>query len=153
MYSRSETAQLRHEFWITFGKYIGLHPGSEGIRINWVNYHTGHKHLYFRMDAGKSSASISIQITHADPLQREMYWERFMSFRTMIHSGLEEEWIWEEAPQDEHGKVIAKIGLELKGVNVFDRNTWPEIISFLKPRMIALDAVWNEVKDGFEDLR
>ncbi|MCW3071352.1 MAG: hypothetical protein JWO44_1242, partial [Bacteroidetes bacterium] len=41
MYSRSEASQLKHEFWIAFGRYLSLHPNSEGEKINWVNYHTG----------------------------------------------------------------------------------------------------------------
>jgi len=37
----------------------------------------------------------------------------------------------------------------LKEVNIFDTNAWPAIISFLKPRIIALDKFWSLVKDGF----
>jgi hypothetical protein len=28
---------------------------------------------------------------------------------------------------------------------------WPEIISFLKPRIIGLDDFWDRVKPGFEN--
>jgi len=153
MYSRSQTAQLKHEFWIAFGRYISLHHNSEGEKVNWVNYHTGYKDLYFRMEAGKNSASISIQLTHPDSLMRELYYDKFLSFRTIMHKALNEEWIWEMENADEHGKITSKIFMEKKGVSVYDKATWPEIISFLKPRVIALDEVWNEIKDAFEDLR
>jgi hypothetical protein len=153
MYSKAETSQLKHEFWIAFGRYISLHPSSEGIKINWVNYHTGHKYMYFRMEAGKEKAEISIQLTHPDAVMRELYFERFSSFRSIICSTLHEEWIWEQETADEHGKIISKIYAEVRGVNIYEKNTWPEIISFLKPRIIALDEVWNDIKDAFEDLR
>lgn len=153
MYSRSEAAQLKQEFWIAFGKYIALHFNSEGRRINWVNYHTGYKYVYFRMEAGKESASISIQLTDPDALMRELYYDKFLSFKTIINNALKEEWIWEPEYIDEHGKTISKIYKEIKGVSVYDKTTWPEIISFLKPRIIVLDEVWNDIKDGFEDLR
>jgi hypothetical protein len=153
MYSRSETSQLKHEFWIAFGKYISPHPNSEGIRINWVNYHTGYKHIYFRMEAEKNNAIISIQLTHPDALMRELFYDKFLGFKTIIHNTLNEEWIWEMETADEHGKFISKIYKEIQGVNIFDKTTWPEIISFLKPRIIALDEVWNDIKDAFEDLR
>jgi hypothetical protein len=153
MYSHSEASLLKQEFWIAFGKYISLHRNSEGQRINWVNYHTGHKYMYFRMEAGKESASISIQLTHKDTLMRELYFDKFLSFKTIIHDSLNEEWTWESESTDEHGKVISKIYKEIKGVNIFDKSTWPEIISFLKPGIIELDEVWNNIKDAFEDLR
>lgn len=153
MYSKAEIVKLKHEFWISFGRYIALHPNSEGTKINWVNYHTGHKHLFFRMDAGKNNATIYILINHPDPILREFYFERFSGFRAIIHNSLREEWNWEDGTADEYGKVISKIGTELKGVNIFDKNTWPDIISFLKPRIIALDELWNDIKDAFEDLR
>jgi hypothetical protein len=153
MYSRTEAAQLKHEFWIAFGRYMSLHLSSEGEEINWVNYHTGYKHVYFRMEAGKKSASISIQFAHPDALMRELYYDKLTSFRSIIHNGLNEEWIWEKEIEDEHGRIISKIYKEIQGVNVYDKNTWPEIISFLKQRILSLDEIWNEIKDVFEELR
>ncbi|HEX8516891.1 MAG TPA: DUF4268 domain-containing protein [Bacteroidia bacterium] len=153
MYSKSETAKLKQEFWIAFGKYMALHANSEGQSTNWINYHTGFKHIYFRMHADQESASISIRVTHPDPLWRELYFDRFSSFRSMIHGILNEEWTWKMDAEDEHGRVISKIYTEADKVNIYDKSTWPEIISFLKPRIIALDEAWNNIKDAFEDLR
>ncbi|MCW3102324.1 MAG: hypothetical protein JWO09_764 [Bacteroidetes bacterium] len=153
MYSRSEASQLKHEFWIAFGRYLSLHHSSEGMKVNWVNYHTGHKYMYFRMEAGKDRASVGIELRQPDELMRELYFDRFSSFRTIIHTALNEEWRWEKDATDEHGKSISRIYTETRNVNVYDKSTWPEIISFLKPRIIALDEVWNDIKDAFEDLR
>ncbi len=153
MYSRSETARLKQEFWIAFGKYLSLHLSSDGLRTNWVNYHTGYKHVYFRMFADHKKARISIQLTHPDDLWRELYFDRFSSFKSIIEGVLSEEWIWEKDHTDEHGKIASMIYAETDGVNLYDKNTWPKIISFLKPRIIALDEVWNDIRDAFEDLR
>ncbi len=153
MYSRAEASQLKHEFWIAFGRYISLNLSSEGMKINWVNYHTGYKHVYFKMEADQKKAEISIQLTHPDALMRELYFDKFSSFRTIITDALNEAWEWQAETTDESGKSISKIYTAMQGVNVYDKNTWPEIISFLKPRIIALDEVWNDIKDGFEELR
>ncbi|MCW3084020.1 MAG: hypothetical protein JWP12_1386 [Bacteroidetes bacterium] len=153
MYSRAEASQLKHEFWIAFGRYISLNLNSEGMKINWVNYHTGYKYVYFRMEVDQKKAEISIQLTHPDTLMRELYFDKFSSFRAIITNALNEDWIWEAETAGEYGKSISKIATGIKGVNVYDRNSWPEIISFFKPRIIALDEVWNDIKDGFEDLR
>lgn len=62
------------------------------------------------------------------------------------------DWLWQENAVDESNRAISKIEIMLPGVNVFDQNSWPAIISFLKEKMIALDAFWSLVKDGFEAL-
>ncbi|TVP42967.1 MAG: DUF4268 domain-containing protein, partial [Mongoliibacter sp.] len=38
----------------------------------------------------------------------------------------------------------------LADVNVMEKDDWPAIISFLKPRIIALDAFWSNIKPAFE---
>jgi hypothetical protein len=48
-------------------------PSAEGIKINWVNYHTGLKDVYFRMNAGQRSAAISISIEHRDHSIQALY--------------------------------------------------------------------------------
>ena len=53
--------------------------------------------------------------------------------------------------ENEVGQPISKIEYVLEGVNVLDSNDWPSIISFLKPRIIALDDFWDQVKPGFEE--
>jgi len=46
--------------------------------------------------------------------------------------------------------LVSFIGIQLAGVNVMQKQNWSKIISFLKPRLIALDAFWGDVKDGVE---
>jgi hypothetical protein len=149
MYSKQEASILRQSFWTAFGKYMLPVPNAEGEKINWINYKTGIKHIFFRMDAGKSKASIAIQITGGDAAHRQLIYEQFLSLEKMLHRSLGEEWSWRENILDEHGKPVHSIGKEIRGVNVFSQESWPEIISFLKPRIIALDEFWMMVKEGF----
>ncbi|MCD6069090.1 MAG: hypothetical protein K0S33_3916 [Bacteroidetes bacterium] len=153
MYSRAETAQLKQGFWTAFGRYLSLFPNSEGQKINWVNYHTGYKDVYFRMEAGPKKASVAIELTHSDELLRGLYYEKLESCRLLLFNALEEKWSWEPDTLDESGKTISRVYTELPGVSIYNQSDWPAIISFLKPRIIALDIFWNEVKDLFEELR
>jgi len=152
MYSKSEIVQLKQAFWTAFGKYLSLETNSEGSKINWINYHTGIKDLYFRTEADHKKASVSIEITHTDLLLRELFFDKFKSFRNFLFEAIGEEWIWEEETH-ENGRSISKIYIELLDVNVLNQSDWPAIISFLKPRIVGLDKFWNDVKDGFDELR
>jgi hypothetical protein len=130
-----------------------MHLSSEGLKINWLNYKTGEKHIHFKMHADKQTAYITIEITHPDPAIQQIYFEQFMQFKTMLHQMLGEQWSWKLHTAGEHGKQVSRIMKELHGKNVFNKENWPGLISFFKPRMITLDAFWNEVKYSFEAMR
>lgn len=153
MYSRAEASQMRHAFWTAFGQYMAPQPSAEGERINWVNYKTGEKYIYFRMQADTKTAFIGIELTHPDKEMQQLYFEQFEQFKKLLHQRLKEEWIWRLHATDETGRWMSKIFTEQVGVNIMQLEDWPELISFFKPRIIALDAFWSEVKYSFEALR
>ena len=149
MFSKQEATQLRKEFWTSLGQYLSPIPSSEGEKINWINYKTGVKGLQFKMDADREKAFIGIVVNQPDKEMHSEIFNQLLEVKTILQSELQEEWIWQ--PQlDEEGKLISKIYKEKTGVNVLKKEDWPELISFFKPRMIALDRFWNMVKYGFE---
>lgn len=152
MFSRQESSKLRKEFWTAFGHYMKPVPSSEGEKINWLNLKTGKKNVVFKLDAGSNSALIAIKILHQDPGIQQLYYEQFLQVKNLLQDSLKEEWRWLLHSNDENGKVISNIFKELDSVSVFNKADWPALISFFKPRIIALDEFWNVAKFGFEDL-
>lgn len=127
-------------------------PNAEGFRTNWQNYKTGVKDVYFRMKAERDFTSIGIEITHQDEELQELFFGQFVEFKKLLEIELGEKWDWEMHVFDEFGKTVSRIQKVQKGLNVMDQNDWPAIISFLKPRIIALDAFWSNMKPAFEEL-
>ena len=152
MYSRGEASTIRQEFWTIFGKYMSPVPSAEGFKINWINYHTRIRDVYFRMDAGSTSASIAITLEHRDPEIQELFFEQFLELKELLHNTLEEDWTWQQHVTLPDGRVISRITKELPNVSIFNKNQWPDLISFFKPRMIALDAFWENARYSFESL-
>lgn len=153
MYSKDQASRLKQEFWTSFGQYIAPQPSAEGLKINWINYKTGVKHLFFKMHADNKYASIGIELTHPDAGVRELLFEQFKEFRRLLEDQLQEEWEWELFATDEYGKNISRIYKILPGVSIFRKEDWPALISFFKPRMIALDEFWNDAQYSFEVFR
>lgn len=153
MYSRQQASQLREAFWTTFGQYMAPLPSAEGRRINWINYKTGEPHISFRMDADNREASIAIVLSHPDAGIRQLYFEQFAELKHLLHGALQEEWLWEQQAYDPGGKELSRIGRSLEGISVFNREDWPALISFFKPRIMALDEFWSSAKYAFEALR
>jgi len=150
MYSKKEIADLKKSFWTSFGQYLKPLPNANGEGINWVNYKTGIRNIYFRMDADNKKASIGIELTDPNAEIRDQHYKKFQQFKQIFHETVNEKWTWQHKTTDEHGKPISRIYTEITGVNIFNKADWPAIISFLKPRLLALDEFWLMVKENFQ---
>ena len=153
MYSKGEASRLRQEFWTSFGQYMSPIPSAEGIKTNWINYKTGIKDVYFRMNADNKKASVAIEITHKDAGIQALYFEQFLQLKNAFQSAVGDGWIWALHTPDEWGKTISRIYIEEDGVSVFNKSDWPKLISFYKPRIIALDEFWSSARYAFEALQ
>ena len=149
MYGKQEASLIRKEFWTSLGLYLRPLAGADGEQVNWLNYKTGVKHMYFRMDADKKMVSIGIELRQADDELRKDYYGRLLQMKAMLEEEMGEEWGWEEDSFDEDGRAVSRISTSIDGVNIFNKADWPAMISFLKPRMLALDNFWWQVKDMF----
>ncbi len=150
MYSKQETATIKQSFWTSFGLYMKPVPTAAGQKNSWINYKTGIPHIYFRMVAEKRYASIAIEIANPSEEMRAMQFKQFAQLKTLFQNMAGKEWTWQENTIDSNGKPMSRIYQTLAGVSVLAEQDWPAIISFLKTRIIALDAFWEEVKYGFE---
>jgi len=128
-------------------------PSADGEKVNWLNYRTGQKGVQFKMDADNKGAVIAIEIGHTDPEIRQLYFEQFEQMRSLFESILGEKWEWRLHETTESGKAFSSISSRLKGVNIFNKADWPALISFFKPRIVALDEFWSTARYGFESLQ
>lgn len=153
MFTRQEASRIRQEFWTAFGKYMSPVPSADGRKVNWINYHTGVKDVYFRMSADNRSASVSITMEHPDAGIRELYFEQFVELKTLLHETVGEEWNWEQDVFLSDGKAVSRVYRSVSDVSVFNKHQWPDLILFFKPRIISLDKFWEDARYSFEGLR
>lgn len=153
MYSQAEASRLRQEFWTAFGQYMRPVPAAEGGPTSWLNYKTGLKGVAFRLHADARHARIAIELTQPDADVRALFFEQFAALKNLLHETLGEEWTWEATATDAHGAPLSCISQELRPVNLFERASWPALISFFKPRLVALDLFWADAQYAFEELR
>jgi hypothetical protein len=145
MYTKQEATKIKASFWTSFGQYMRPLPGASGEPVNWLNYKTGIRHFFFRMDVDSKQASIAIELRHPDIEQQEYYYHSLLQWKKILEEMVGEQWNWQSSITDEDGKTIHRISTSLAGVNIFEVNDWPKIISFLKPRLIILDSFWYQV--------
>ncbi len=153
MYSRKEASQIKQEFWTTYGQYMRPIMSATGVKVNWVNYKTGVKHLRFITDADNRKAKIGIELSHPDKDMQLLFMEQFEQMKAFFQSTIGEEWAWDSSAFDSLGRPICLIYRSLDNINVLDKEDWPTLIQFFKPRMIALDEFWSMAFDTFDDLQ
>ncbi len=147
MYTKQEISKQKQAFWTTFGRYMKPVLSADGEEISWLNYKTGNKHVHFKMDADSKQAWIAIEVQHPDQDKQATYFDRLVQLKKIFEDTVEEQdWTWVQDTSDEQGRTISIIQKQLPGVNLFKNEDWPAIISFLKPRIIALDAFWSVVR-------
>jgi len=149
MYTPQESARLRQAFWTAFGQYMALVPGAGGEKINWLNYKTGVRFLVFKADAGREMASVGIVLSHPDLQQQQLGYDLLLQSKSMLQQYTGEAWQWQPPVPDAAGKITSGVYGRMAGVNVFNQAHWPAIISFLKPRLIALDVWWQDAQHAF----
>jgi hypothetical protein len=153
MYTREEISRQKQAFWTAFGKYMQPVLSAEGQAVSWPNYKTGIGGIHFKMDAGRDHAVIKIRLSNNDPAIRQSHYAQWLQLKTILEDTLgEDDWVWQPDDQDEYGKPVSTISKTLRGVNIHQQSDWPTIISFLKPRIIALDECWSMVKYSFEGI-
>ncbi|PQL94706.1 DUF4268 domain-containing protein [Apibacter adventoris] len=149
MYSKEEAYQRKKRFWISFGQYMSLQPSNRGAKVNWLNYKTGIKDLYFRIKVNNHSASVFIEISSKDTKIQQKIYEKFEMFQDILTTYLHEKWIWNFGVYDEQGKIISTIGITKENISIFRETDWGEIISFCKENLLALDNFWSNYKEAF----
>ncbi|HMR92398.1 MAG TPA: DUF4268 domain-containing protein [Chitinophagaceae bacterium] len=150
MYTRQEASQIRKRFWTLFGQYMKPVPGASGQAINWLNYKTGKKNIYIRMEAERDCAAIRLELRHPDAALRQYYFEQVNNFKQLLSNDTGPEWCWPATAINTGSSAAVIVEARVEGVNVMEESGWPQIISFLKPRIIALDQFWEAIKDLLE---
>jgi len=140
---------MRQQFWTAFGQYLSPIASATGEKINWVNYKTGVRHIRFTMEVENNKAVIGIELSHPGKESREAAWMKLKMLREELESISGESWQWEQDKQkDNH--AVDRICKELTGVSIMNKANWPALISFFKPRILALDQFWSDNKFIFE---
>ncbi len=150
MYTKQEASKQKQAFWTAFGQYMQPILSAEGLKANWINYKTGVTGIHFKMDVDNTHATIAIVFSHSDADIQAAHYGQLTQLKAMLQQALGEEWLWQPMITDEYGKTISRVGTTLQGVNIYRNEDWPTLISFFKPRIIALDAFWSDARYGFE---
>ncbi len=150
MYSKEEKKAFKVEFWTNFSFYMRKYSQKHGT-INWSNYKTKIKDLYFRLDFNETEARFSIELQHPDSI-RELFFEQFTELKVVLEKAIGTPLVWEELNINEYDKAICRIYVVLPHVNLFNKEDWPQVTTFFEKKIVKLHVFWLEYKEIFKNL-
>ncbi|TVZ57343.1 uncharacterized protein DUF4268 [Lutibacter sp. Hel_I_33_5] len=138
MFSKEEAAQLRKEFWTSFGK---------SFPKKWLLYHTRIKGFAFKFVADRKKAMVCLDIEHPDEIANELLYDQLLSLKALLETELPEV-IFNEAYELDNRKVIKRIYIPFdKKFSIHNKNTWRDCYEFYVDTMPKLELFFYEYED------
>lgn len=138
MFSKEEAKRIREEFWTHFGKQ---YPRK------WILYDTKIKEVQLKFTFTSEYAQVSLDIYSPDEIVRAYYFDKMLSLKNILFTEFLPDAEFKEKYVLPEGKVVSRVYVELKNVNVYRQKDWPAVEEFLYDRMDLLEMFYLEYGD------
>ena len=117
MLPKEERKALNEAFWAGFKTHMRACMSSSGRRINWINYPTGVKDVYMRMEVDAHGVRLCFDVQPKDDGIRSIIWEQMTELKAVMDSTMGTEAIWVESSHYWNGRLISRIKWENPALN------------------------------------
>jgi len=139
MFSKEESAQLRKEFWTSFGK---------SFPRKWVLYKTKIKDFGFKFVADKKQALVCLDIESFDRTKNELLFDQVLELKNILTDDYLPDVIFDELYVLESGKIIHRVYVKYNGeFNIHNKNTWQNVYYFFNEAMHQFEEFYEDYED------
>ena len=139
MFSKEEAAQLRKEFWTSFGK---------SFPRKWLLYNTKIKGFAFKFQADRKKASVCLDIEHPEEIHNELLYDQILSLKVLLETEMPEVIFNDAFELEESHKVIHRIYVPFEGkFSIHNKNTWRDCYEFFAETMPKFELFFYEYED------
>jgi len=150
MLTKDERRELRTAFWGNLAKRMDETSSASGRKVNWLNYPTGIRGLFVRMEFDEAGVRFCIDMQQRDLGVRELLYEQFEEFKKMLETSLVDEVIWKKEHILADSKFVSsRIYTERSELKFINKDDWPEAWDFLQSQLIGFDEFWDTSRDVF----
>jgi hypothetical protein len=146
MYSKEEAKQLRLEFWQKLGNRTRRLPGQKGRKRLWIFDNTGIKGLDLRFDVDREKIIVALEINIKKEENRLALFEKLEAAKGLFEEHFGGPLIWDFAYIKDNGREVCRVYVEQPG-DMYVKESWPQIFTFMIDRMMHLEKAFLEVKD------
>ena len=138
MFSKEESAKLRKEFWISFGK---------SFPKKWLLYNTKIKGFSFKFLADRKKALVCVDFEHPEDIANELLFDQFISLKALLEEEVPNV-IFDETYVLDSGKIIRRIYVPFDGkFSIYNKNTWRNCYEFFVETMPKFELFFHEYED------
>ncbi|MDX1445733.1 DUF4268 domain-containing protein [Lishizhenia sp.] len=143
MFSKEELRERKTLFWEGLKKKMQNRKSANGKRANWINYRTGLKFFYVRLDVNSKRAIFALDLQPKDEGIKEIFWEQLQELKVVLESEMGPG-IWDEDVEIKYGHSVSRIYWELPDVNMFKKEDTDKIYAFFQEKLIAFDRFYTD---------
>ena len=152
MLKKEELRQLRLDFWDDFEVFTRKKRTANNRKMNWAQYKSGIKDIYFRLDFDTKEAFLAIDLQMRDSGVRELVWDQFMETENLLKTHVGPELEFHPNFALDEGFEIHRMKWTLTDVNIANKKDYPKVVQFLSDKIQGLDRFWFEFSDLFNAL-
>lgn len=139
MFSKEESAQLRKEFWTSFGK---------SFPRKWLLYNTKIKGFAFKFQGDRKKASVCLDFEHLDEVANELLYDQLLSLKSILESEYLPEVIYHDNFELDNRKIIRRIYVPYdKKFSIHNKDTWRDCYEFYVETMTQFELFFYEYED------
>jgi hypothetical protein len=143
MFSKEEAAQIRKEFWTSFGK---------SFPRKWLLYNTKIKGFSLKFVADRKKALVCLDLENPDELVNLLYYDQLLSLKVLLETELPEV-IFNDDYELESGKKIHRIYVPFeKKFSVYNKNTWRDCFEFFVEIMPKFELFFQEYEEVIKNI-
>ncbi|MCH2225961.1 MAG: DUF4268 domain-containing protein [Crocinitomicaceae bacterium] len=147
MLSKEALKERNTTFWNEFRKQMRGVKSSNGKGINWINYPTGVKDVYLRMQTSGKGCVLSFEIQPKDDGVRSILWEQMTELKRVMENEMGPATAWNEFSHRFSGRNVSRIYWEDTSLNFYDFKQTEAVKAFFKEKLIAFDTFYQEYKE------
>ena len=150
MITKEEKARLKAQFIQSLENETSLYRNAHRKNMNWLQYRTGLKDIYLRLEIFESSATLCFDFQHRNEGIRKLMFEQITEMRALLNSMSPGPWDWEgEVPHPVTGMKITRISRTPPNLSLYEEKDHPAMVKELTAFYRAFDKFWFDAKDVF----
>jgi hypothetical protein len=147
MYAKSETKNIREEFWNSFKSWSGGKRIKTGMPGKWIMNDTGIRQLKLKFHFDEKIALVGIEVDTRNLDKRIELWDKLEKTKAILTKNFDSELIWDMEYPLIGIKTVSRVYRQISNVSIYDRSTWKSVNEFFFKNMTCFEDYFLEYKD------
>jgi len=139
-----ERHKLRFEFWnLLLPRFKGKTQIFQAIipsKDHWISSGAGVGGLNYACLITRDHAGIELAVNKSSKDENKIIFDEILKYKDDIESDFGHQLSWERLDD----KKMSRIAFYKKGLSVFDKNDWPEMLDFIEKYMVRFESVLKQ---------